>query len=203
MLSAKRCPSSMRIFVALDIDEAIRDHITRFMEGVRGFAPDARWVRPELLHVTLKFVGEKPPDFVEKIKQALSSVHAEAMDTSFRGYGFFPGPKAARVFWIGIEATPQLGTLAKAVDEILFGLGIPQEEHAFSPHLTLARAGGRSARGQKGHGPNVFQHLRHGDVGGIFSVSEPTAARGFALHEDRNLPIAVTNGSGLLSKVAH
>jgi len=119
----------MRIFVALDIDEAIRDHITRFMEGVRGFAPDARWVRPELLHVTLKFVGEKPPDFVEKIKQALSSVHAEAMDTSFRGYGFFPGPKAARVFWIGIEATPQLGTLAKAVDEILFGLGIPNEEH--------------------------------------------------------------------------
>ncbi|OLB88532.1 MAG: RNA 2',3'-cyclic phosphodiesterase [Acidobacteria bacterium] len=150
----------MRIFVALDIDEAIRDHITRFMEGVRGFAPDARWVRPELLHVTLKFVGEKPPDFVEKIKQALSSVHAEAMDTSFRGYGFFPGPKAARVFWIGIEATPQLGTLAKAVDEILFGLGIPKEEHAFSPHLTLARAGGRSARGQKGHGPNVFQHLQ-------------------------------------------
>ena len=150
----------MRIFVALDIDEAIRDHITRFMEGVRGFAPDARWVRPELLHVTLKFVGEKPPDFVEKIKQALSSVNAEAMDTSFRGYGFFPGPKAARVFWIGIEATPQLGTLAKAVDEILFGLGIPKEEHAFSPHLTLARAGGRSGRGQKSRGPNVFQHLQ-------------------------------------------
>ena len=150
----------MRIFVALDIDDAIRDRISRFMDGLRGFAPDARWVRPESLHVTLKFVGEKPPEFVEKIKQALSAIHAEATDISFRGYGFFPGPKAARVFWIGIEAGPQLAILAKVVDESLFALGIPKEEHAFSPHLTLARAGGRSGRGQKGHAPNVFQHLQ-------------------------------------------
>ena len=150
----------MRIFVALDIDDAIRDRISRFMEGVRGFAPDARWVRPESLHVTLEFVGEKPPEFVEKIQQALSSVHAEATDISFRGYGFFPGPKAARVFWIGIEAGPQPATLARVVAESLSALGIPKEEHAFSPHLTLARAGGRSGRGQKGHAPNVFQHLQ-------------------------------------------
>jgi 2'-5' RNA ligase len=150
----------MRIFVALDIDDAIRERISRFMEGLRGFATDARWVRPESLHVTLKFVGEKSPEFVEKIKQALSSVHAEAMDITFRGYGFFPGPKAARVFWIGIESGPQLASLAKAVDETLFALGIPKEEHAFSPHLTLARGGGRSARGQKGHAPNVFRHVQ-------------------------------------------
>jgi 2'-5' RNA ligase len=150
----------MRIFVALDIDEAIRERISRFMEGLRGFAPDARWVRPESLHVTHKFVGEKSPEAVEKIKEALSSVHAEATDISFRGYGFFPGPKAARVFWIGIASGPQLASLARAVDETLFALGIPKEEHAFSPHLTLARGSGRSARGQKGHAPNVFQHLQ-------------------------------------------
>ena len=150
----------MRIFVALDIDDTIRERISRFMEGLRGFAPDARWVRPESLHATLKFVGEKSSEFVETIKEALSSVHVEATDISFRGYGFFPGPKAARVFWIGIESGPQLATLAKAVDETLFALGVPKEEHAFSPHLTLARAGGRSARGQKGHAPNVFQHFQ-------------------------------------------
>ena len=56
----------MRIFVALDIDDAIRQRIQRFIEGVSGFAPDARWVRPESLHVTLKFVGEKPPEAVEQ-----------------------------------------------------------------------------------------------------------------------------------------
>jgi 2'-5' RNA ligase len=115
----------MRIFVALDIGDAIRERISRFMEGLRGFAPDARWVRPESLHVTLKFVGEKPPEFVEKIKDALSSVHAEAFEITFRGYGFFPGPKAARVFWIGIESGPQLAAIAKTLDETLFALGIP------------------------------------------------------------------------------
>ena len=119
----------MRIFVALDIDDAIRERISRFMDGLRGFAPDARWVRPESLHVTLKFVGEKPPEFVEKIKRALSSVQANSTDITFRGYGFFPGPKAPRIFWIGIESGPQLASLASAVDDTLVTLGIPNEEH--------------------------------------------------------------------------
>lgn len=133
----------MRIFVALDIDDAIRQRILRFMEGVSGFAPDARWVRPESLHVTLKFIGEKPQEAVAEIKQALSSVRAEKVDMNFRGYGFFPTAKAARVFWLGVESGPQLATLAKAVDQALKTLGIPQEEHAFTPHLTLARGAGR------------------------------------------------------------
>ena len=98
----------MRIFVALDIDDAIRQRIQRFMEGVSGFAPDARWVRPESLHVTLKFIGEKPLEAVEQIKQTLSSVRAEPIEMNFRGYGFFPTAKAARVFWVGIESGPQL-----------------------------------------------------------------------------------------------
>jgi RNA 2',3'-cyclic 3'-phosphodiesterase len=150
----------MRIFVALDIDDPIRDRISRFMEGLHGFAPDARWVRPESLHVTLKFVGEKPSEFVEEIKQALSSVHAETTDVTFRGYGFFPGAKTAHVFWIGLESGPQLAILAKAVDETLFALGIQKEEHAFSPHLTLARAGRRPGRGKKRHETTDFQRLQ-------------------------------------------
>jgi 2'-5' RNA ligase len=50
----------VRLFIALDLDETIRERIARFMDGVRGFAPDARWVHPESLHVTLKFIGESP-----------------------------------------------------------------------------------------------------------------------------------------------
>jgi len=62
----------MRIFIALDIDEGIRERIARFMEGVRGFAPEVRWVRSDSLHITLKFIGEKPEEWVEGIKTALS-----------------------------------------------------------------------------------------------------------------------------------
>src|ERR1700674_91667 len=152
----------MRIFIALDIDDAIRQRIQRFMEGVSGFAPDARWVRPESLHLTLKFIGEKTTETVEEIKRALSGIRSEAMEITFRGYGFFPTPKAARVFWVGIESGPQLPSLAKAVDEATCARGIPKEDHPFAPHLTLAR-GGRSGapRWHKDDAPNKnFQRLQ-------------------------------------------
>jgi 2'-5' RNA ligase len=153
----------MRTFIALDIDDAIRQRIQRFMEGVSGFAPDARWVRPESLHVTLKFIGEKPTEVVEEVKRALSNIRAESFEVSIRGYGFFPTAKAARVFWVGIESGPQLSALAKSVDEATFALGIPKEDHAFTPHLTLARGGGRSGapRWRKDDATNKnFQHLQ-------------------------------------------
>lgn len=134
----------MRIFIALDIEDAIREAILRFMEGVRGFAPDARWVRPESLHVTLKFIGEKPVQAVEQIKHVLAGVQSEPFDLTFRGYGFFPTAKSARVFWIGIEAGAELGALAKKIDDMTSTLGVPKEDHPLSPHLTLARGGGRS-----------------------------------------------------------
>lgn len=153
----------MRIFIALDIDDAIRQRIQRFMDGVRGFTPDARWVRAESLHVTLKFIGEKPADVVEQIKQALSGIQGEAITMTFRGYGFFPTLKAARVFWIGIESEQPLASLAKAVDEATAAQGVPREERPFSAHLTLARGGGGSGtpRWQKEDGPNRnFQRLQ-------------------------------------------
>jgi RNA 2',3'-cyclic 3'-phosphodiesterase len=134
----------MRVFIALDIDDPIREAIQRFLQGVCGFAPDARWVRPESLHVTLKFIGEKPAQAVEAIKHALAGVQAEAFELTFRGYGFFPTARSARVFWVGIAAGPQLVMLAKAIDEITSTLGISKEDHTFSPHLTLARGGERS-----------------------------------------------------------
>jgi len=176
----------MRIFVALDIDDTIRERISRFMDGLRGFAPDARWVRPESLHITLKFVGEKPPEIVEKIKQALLTVEAVAMGIGFRGYGFFPGPKAPRVFWIGIESGPQLASLARAVDKTLGEPGMPKEEHAFSPHLTLARAGGRSAQTQKGDARNkTFKVLQHKLAALTIPDFGTMRARGFFLYQSQ------------------
>jgi RNA 2',3'-cyclic 3'-phosphodiesterase len=153
----------MRLFVALDIDDAIRDRIARFLEGVRGFAPEARWVRPESLHVTLKFIGERSEEEVDKIKQALKTIESSAIEMNIHGYGFFPGARAPRVFWIGIEAGTNLNSLAAAVDETLAPLDIARKEHAFNPHLTLARAAGLagSSRKQKSAGSHgSFQSLQ-------------------------------------------
>jgi 2'-5' RNA ligase len=134
----------MRLFIALDIDDAIRERIARFVDGVSPFAPNERWVTPESLHVTLKFVGEQPDTSVDRFRLALQSVAASGMEIHFRGYGFFPTAKSARVFWIGMDAGPQLAALAAAIDDATATLGMPKEDRTFSPHLTLARSRGGS-----------------------------------------------------------
>jgi 2'-5' RNA ligase len=134
----------MRIFVGIDLEDEIRARIARFLEGVRGFAPDVRWVRAESLHVTLKFIGEQKPEQVEAIREHLGRVEGSAMEIHFGGYGFFPTTKSPRVFWIGMEAGPELAQLAVDIDTTVSELGIAREERAFSPHLTLARGSGGS-----------------------------------------------------------
>jgi RNA 2',3'-cyclic 3'-phosphodiesterase len=149
----------MRIFIGIDLDTEVRTRIERFLEGVEGFAPDARWVRPESLHITLKFIGEQTPEQVEAITERLRRVECSAFEIRTAGYGFFPTAKAPRVFWIGIHAGPQLAELAESINVATAGLGILREDRPFSPHLTLARAGaGRSAGSPKrcqGDGPNA------------------------------------------------
>ena len=153
----------MRLFLALDIDDAIRQRIARFLEGVSPYAPDARWAKPESLHVTLKFIGEQPESAVEHIKHAMNSIAASAPQIHFRGYGFFPTAKSARVFWLGLDTGPELSALAATIDDKMPSLGIPREDRLFSPHLTLARGAGRSAspRRNKADTPNrVFAALQ-------------------------------------------
>jgi 2'-5' RNA ligase len=153
----------VRIFVAIDIDDAVRGTVTRFLDGVRGFAPDARWVQPESLHVTLKFIGEKSEEEVGEIKRGLETIAADTFEITFRGYGFFPSARAPRVFWIGIEGGPKLTSLAAGVDETLARFDIAKEEHAYTPHLTLARGAGGSGsprRLKHDHPNSGFQRLQ-------------------------------------------
>jgi RNA 2',3'-cyclic 3'-phosphodiesterase len=131
----------MRIFIALDIPGKIRAHMREYMERGRSLAPDARWARPEGLHVTLKFIGEVSEAKVHEIKAALSSVKTAPFTVKFEGVGFFPSPKSPRVFWIGVEGGPALSQLAGMIDNATHKLGIAKEERAFSAHLTLARSG--------------------------------------------------------------
>jgi RNA 2',3'-cyclic 3'-phosphodiesterase len=129
----------MRLFVALDIPGEVRERLAALVARLRAAAA-ARWTRVEGLHVTLKFVGETPPEKAEQIRAALSAVHTgEVVELSFRGVGFFPNERRPRVFWAGIEANSALAALAGEVDARLAPLGIPAESRPFHPHLTLAR----------------------------------------------------------------
>ena len=153
--------SAMRLFVAIDLDDPIRQKIVRFMDGVAGFAPEVRWMKPEALHLTLKFIGEFRDAKVDELKAALAQLRSEPFDLAFSGTGFFPAPKSARVFWVGVHADDRLQKLASAVDDAVAKLGIEREARAYTPHLTLARAGsGRPSRRKGDTANNRFQHLR-------------------------------------------
>jgi 2'-5' RNA ligase len=130
----------MRLFVALDIPESVRAALAALLPRLRAACPNARWVRIEGLHVTLKFIGEVSPEKVGPITAAVAALPSRpAIPMIFRGLGFFPNARRPRVLWAGIEADSKLAALAAVVESALNPLGIAREERAFSPHLTLAR----------------------------------------------------------------
>jgi len=130
----------MRLFVAMDIPEEVRSSLAALAAKLRAACQNARWVRIDGLHVTLKFIGETSAEKTEKIKTALAAIPSRApISINFRGLGFFPNHRRPRVLWAGIEANSELAELAAAVETALHPLDIAREERAFSPHLTLAR----------------------------------------------------------------
>ena len=130
----------MRLFVALDIPEVVRRNLADVMMTLRAAAPGARWVRAEGMHLTLKFIGHVPPEKLEPIRGALGAIRLQApVEIRFRGLGFFPSERRPRVFWAGMEATPNLEELAANLEGRLEPLGIAREQRPFKPHLTLAR----------------------------------------------------------------
>src|SRR6266849_10851980 len=130
----------MRLFVALEIPSTVRENLAELLKSLRSMSPQTRWVRPENLHVTLNFLGEVPETKLAPIRSALAGARSDQPVTlDFRGLGFFPNEKHPRVFWAGIEASPNLKTLAEDIEKAAEKLGIPREQRPFSPHLTLAR----------------------------------------------------------------
>jgi RNA 2',3'-cyclic 3'-phosphodiesterase len=135
----------VRLFVALEIPSAVRDNFAAFLSEMRALTEKlgerrVRWVRPENLHVTLKFIGEVAEAKLAAIRTALSTVPSVApIDARFRGLGFFPNENRPTVLWAGLDASPHFSTSAGDIDSALTTLGIAGEKRAFVPHLTLAR----------------------------------------------------------------
>ena len=135
----------MRLFVALEIPSSVRDNLAALIDELRR--ADAtppklkpRWVRPENLHVTLKFIGHIDASKLDSIRGVTTTVRLESpVEIEFRGLGFFPGDKRPRVLWVGVKGSPNLVPLANGIDQRLQVIGVPKETREFTPHLTLAR----------------------------------------------------------------
>ncbi len=130
----------MRLFIAIAIAEEIRAAYAALIAELRGIAPQPKWVRAENLHVTLKFLGETPLPKLDALRNTLAEVRSpEPVKLEFSGLGFFPNEKRPRVFWAGMEASPNLKALAAEIDRATHTLGFSLDQRSFTPHLTLAR----------------------------------------------------------------
>lgn len=138
---------SLRAFLAIDLDPALRDVLARFQDECRRALPTLNWVPPESLHVTIKFLGHIPETDVEAIREALRDTLKTLTPFSLvvEGIGAFPSLAAPRALWAGITGqVDSLLSLVSMVEQTLEPFGYPPEAKPFRAHLTLARIKSRN-----------------------------------------------------------
>lgn len=134
-------PATKRTFLALGLNAPARNAMAAIQEGWRREGWPLALPHPEDAHLTLVFLGATTPPQVEQVIPAMEAVGARHGPFSMPvgGGGFFGPQRTPRVVWVGIPATPALSVLQQDLAGVVAGLGIPLEDRAFHPHLTLAR----------------------------------------------------------------
>ncbi len=135
----------LRAFIAIEIPAGIQDAIAQSTVSLKNALPKplVRWVAPQNVHLTLKFLGDVSPTNLEQLAKTLkveTALH-NTFSMSVCGFGAFPNSRRARVIWIGLEAPPALEALWRGVETAAAQLGHAPEERPFSPHLTIGRVG--------------------------------------------------------------
>ena len=131
----------LRLFVAIEIPEAVKDSVEEAFTPWRETFPKARWVPRENMHVTLRFLGRTWPRLTDWVPQ---QVEAAAADVSpftarLRGLGSFPSAKRGRALWAAFEDVDHIAGLAAEI-EVALEDEFPAERRPFHPHLTVARS---------------------------------------------------------------
>ena len=132
----------IRCFIAIEMSREITDALGNIQDELKRGISGVKWVKPDNIHLTLKFIGSIEEDVIEQIKGIITEIASKAQPFKIRlsSAGAFPTPERPRVIWIGIEeGGKESSELACSIEEELGKLGIEKESRAFHPHLTLAR----------------------------------------------------------------
>jgi 2'-5' RNA ligase len=133
---------TIRTFIAIEIPGDIISKIRELQEGIKVYGLKIRWVRPENIHLTLKFLGDVEADKIGEISEAISKTVEGYTPISLtaKGIGVFPSIRRPRVLWVGLTGQLEsLVKLQKTLDENLKVLGFPGEKRPFKGHLTMGR----------------------------------------------------------------
>ena len=136
----------IRCFIAIKLPQEVHTQIESHVHDLSRYTKMVRWIKPDSLHLTIKFLGEIETDRVEKVKSTLAKVKGVVSPFDLRviGSGCFPGRKRPRVFWLGFdkEGVLHLSTIQIWLEDQLMSVGFEKEKRKFSPHLTIGRVKG-------------------------------------------------------------
>lgn len=133
---------TIRAFVAVALPPDVQAAIEGLQQELKPRRLNLRWVKPENIHLTVKFLGDIGTGEVDKVKQVVADtacIH-RPLQLSAQGIGVFPGPQRPRILWVGLTGdTEALGELAQGLDSSLADLGFAPEDRPFKAHLTIGR----------------------------------------------------------------
>lgn len=163
----------MRLFIALSLPAAERERLYTAALPLREAALPVRWVDPDSLHLTLKFLGEVRPEHVDEVREALLEVTAKQSPFSvpLGGFGALPTLRRPRIVWARAEPVPELRFLKHDLEWGLAELGFEREDRAFHPHITLGRARSNARAGDFRVLEELLRGLRYDAVLDVSSAS--------------------------------
>jgi len=132
----------IRAFIAIELPLPIQNQLEQIVLDLqKSGSRHVKWVKPENIHLTLKFLGESRPDELDRLSAEIRPIIAitRPIELNVHGLGAFPNFKRPRVIWVGVQAPPSLIRLQQALEDAAEKIGYPREERTFSPHLTLGR----------------------------------------------------------------
>ena len=132
----------LRTFIAVDLESSLQKSLQHIQNTLKPLNMDVIWVKPENIHITLKFLGETPPKKAEAISKIFPDLFKEIrpFEIQLSRLGVFPTMERPNVIWVGIDhGSSEIKELAAVLEETMSLLGYPRERREFTAHLTLGR----------------------------------------------------------------
>ncbi|MBU1112480.1 MAG: RNA 2',3'-cyclic phosphodiesterase [Candidatus Omnitrophica bacterium] len=167
----------MRAFIAIDLPENLKNQLAQIQNDLKSCDLDLKWVKPENLHLTLKFLGDIDEKQLLEIKKIIKGIafNQKTFEVSLEAFGFFPDSRKPRVFFVSTTNQDLLKTIVNRLETGLGKIGFPIEGR-FKSHLTLARI--KSSKNLE----TLLQNLKEVSLEGVFTVKE------IAVYESRLKP---------------